>query len=183
MYFGRKHSNPCRSRLAAIKPSFRTQHCRTYHGSFVFAEIPEAFSKSKSPFNLSNDGSLMGYRHKPHTSRRCEYHGQFTCHSLPRAPCAPQPSFNSKPFICNDLRTGMTKSVGLLSRPACQQEKSPTLLLQTFPEAWGPVCTCVHITGLARIGPDDPACTGARQLDYTEVGSRHLGLRLKFRTF
>jgi hypothetical protein len=154
LYFGRKHSNPWRSRLAAIKPSFRTQHCRTYQRRFVFAEIPEAFSKIKSPFNLSNDGSLMGYRHKHHTSRRCEYHGQFTCHSLPREPCKWQPSFNSKPFIYNDLRTGMTKSVGLLSRRPCHQEKSRTLLLQTFPEA-GDLCApdrpCAHIS------PDDQA--------------------------
>src|SRR5882757_6641634 len=150
LYFGRKHSNPCRSRLATIKPSLRTQHCSTYQGSFAFAEIAAAFSKNKSPFNLSNHGSLMGYRHKPYTSRRCEYHGQFTCHSLPRASCAPQPLFNSKPFVYNDLRTGMTKSVGLFCRPACQQEKSPTLLLQTFPEA-GTLCAlsrpCAYQSG------------------------------------
>ena len=162
LYFGRKHSNPCRSRLAAIKPSFRTQHCRTYHGSFVFAEIPEAFSKSKSPFNLSNDGSLMGYRHKPHTSRRCEYHGQFTCHSWPWVSATPQPRLSYKLFVYNYLRTGMTKCVGLLSRLASKQEKSPTLLLQTFPEA-GTLCAL-----------NRPL---AYQSGYTEVGSRRSRLR------
>jgi len=92
----------------------------------------------------------MGYRHKHHTSRRCEYHGQFTCHSLPRNPCTPQPLFNSKPFIYNYLRTGMTNSVGLLSRPAYHQEKSPTLLLQTFPDVGDLSAlgrSCVHRPG------------------------------------
>src|SRR5256885_14299149 len=84
LYFGRKHSNPWRSRFAAIRLSLRTQHCSTYQGSLLFTETSETFSKIKSPLNLVKGRGLTGYRHKHHTSSKHGSYRQFTCHSLPQ---------------------------------------------------------------------------------------------------
>jgi hypothetical protein len=61
----------------------------------------------------------------------------------------------------------MTGSVGLLPRPAYRQEKSRTLLLQTFPDAGN---VCAHDGPARYIGPDDHSLPElARQGRFSDI--------------